>query len=57
MKNLTKNKKLTVKKKANAIVDAEVPNYEKHPFFIRKANEAKALIEAVGLPQELHKEE
>ena len=36
-----KNKKTANKKKINAIVDPEVDNYEKHPFFIKKANEAK----------------
>ena len=29
----------------------KVGNYEKHPFFVKKANESKALIKAVGLPK------
>jgi hypothetical protein len=29
----------------------KVGNYEKHPYFVKKANEAKALIKAVGLPK------
>jgi hypothetical protein len=49
-----KNKK-TVKKKTLAVVDPKVGNYEKHPFFVKKANEAKALLKAVGLPKKLAK--
>jgi hypothetical protein len=37
------------------IVDPKVSNYEKHPFFVKKANEAKALLKAVGLPKKLAK--
>jgi len=44
----TKNKK---SKKASAVVDSKVGNYEKHPFFVKKANEAKAIIKKVGLPK------
>jgi hypothetical protein len=47
-----KNKKLQ-RKKTLAVVDPKVGNYEKHPFFIKKANEAKALLKAVGLPKKL----
>jgi hypothetical protein len=46
-----KNKKTSNKKKTLAIVDPKVGNYEKHPFFVKKANEAKALLKAVGLPK------
>lgn len=42
-------------KKVNAIVDAQVGNYEKHPFFVKKANEAKAVLKTVGLPKKLAK--
>lgn len=49
-----KNKK-PVNNKASAIVDSKVGNYEKHPFFIKKAKEAKALLKAVGLPKKLAK--
>ena len=38
-------------KKASAIVDSKVGNYEKHPFFVKKANEAKAILKKVGLPK------
>lgn len=31
-----------IKKKTNALVDPKVGNYEKHPFFIKKSNEANA---------------
>jgi hypothetical protein len=44
----TKNRRL---KKTSAIVDSKVGNYEKHPFFIKKANEAKAILKKVGLPK------
>ena len=49
-----KNKK-TVNKKSHAVVDPKVGNYEKHPFFVKKANEAKALLKAFGLPKKLAK--
>lgn len=32
-------------------VTIEVGNYGKHPFFVKKLNEAKAFIERVGLPK------
>ena len=50
-----KNKKTVSKKKTLAVVDPGVGNYEKHPFFIKKANEAKALLKAVGLPKKMDK--
>ena len=52
-----KNKIISLarKKKVFAVVDPRVGNYEKHPFFVRKANEAKALLKAVGLPKKLSK--
>lgn len=51
----TKNKKTDTKKKTSAIVDPKVGNYEKHPFFVKKANEAKALMKAAGLPKKTAK--
>ena len=50
-----KNKNSGRKKKTFAKVDPKVGNYEKHPFFVKKANEAKALLKAVGLPKKLAK--
>jgi hypothetical protein len=50
-----KNKRISNKKKTLAVVDPKVGNYEKHPFFVKKANEAKALLKAVGLPKKLAK--
>ncbi len=38
-------------KKTSAIVDSKVSNYEKHPFFVKKANEAKAILKRAGLPK------
>jgi hypothetical protein len=55
MPGKAKNKKTTSKKKTLAVVDPKVGNYEKHPFFVKKANEAKALLKTVGLPGKLAK--
>ena len=41
--------------KMGAIVSDHVGNYEKHPYFVKKANEAKAFLKVVGLPQEFMK--
>ncbi len=46
-----KNKQGAKKAKLIAIVDSKVGNYEKHPFFVKKASEIKALIKVVGLPK------
>ncbi len=43
------------RKKTLGKVDNSVGNYEKHPFFIKKANEARALLKAVGQPKKLSK--
>lgn len=43
--------KSTVEKKN--IISEEVGNYEKHPFFIKKANAARQLLEKIGLPKQL----
>src|SRR5258705_9860135 len=40
--------------KTFAIIDPNVGNYEKHPFFVKKANKAKALIKKVGMPKEFY---
>ncbi len=50
-----KYKSNSKKKKVFAVVDSKVGNYEKHPFFVKKTNEAKALLKAVGLPKKLAK--
>ncbi len=52
---ITKHKKKSKRKKVNAIVDGKVGNYEKHPFFVKKASEAKAILREVGLPKNLTK--
>jgi hypothetical protein len=49
------NKKKSTGKKTFAVIDTKVGSYEKHPFFIKKANEAKALLKAVGLPKKTAK--
>ena len=51
----TKNKKTRGKKETLAVVDPKVSNYEKHSFFVKKANEAKALLKAISLPKKLAK--
>jgi hypothetical protein len=52
-------KRKTNKKKAisktGAIISDRVGNYENHPFFVKKAERAKAFIEKNGLPKELAK--
>jgi hypothetical protein len=53
MPQAKKNRKIA-NKKINGIIDPSVGNYEKHPFFIKKANEMKALINKVGLPKEFY---
>lgn len=55
MNTTAKNKAGAKNKKAFAVIDSKVGNYEKHPFFIKKANAAKALLKAVGLPKQLAK--
>lgn len=55
MSATAKNKKTSIRKKAIGTVDPKVGNYEKHPFFVKKANKAKALLNAVGLPKKLAK--
>jgi hypothetical protein len=47
------SKKETSAKKINAVVTDSVGNYEKHPFFIKKAVAAKALLLKAGLPKQL----
>lgn len=55
MNTTAKNKAGAKNKKAFAVIDSKVGNYEKHPFFIKKANAANALLKAVGLPKQLAK--
>ncbi len=55
MPQTIKNKSVSKKKKILGVIDKSVGNYEKHPFFVKKANEAKALLKAVGLPKKLAK--
>jgi hypothetical protein len=50
MPSIQKNKKGS-RKKILGVVDPEVGNYEKHPFFVKKANEAKEFLKAVGFPK------
>lgn len=49
-KNMNSNA-TTSYKRLDGIVTTEVGNYEKHPFFVKKANAAKAKLAKVGLPK------
>ena len=49
---IAKNKSKAKGKKHNAVIESKVGNYEKHPFFVKKANAAKTLLKAVGLPKQ-----
>ena len=40
---------------SSVVVSDTVGSYEKHPFFIKKAAAAKALLHKVGLPKQLAK--
>ena len=54
MPAIQKNKKVNPKK-LFGVIDPKVGNYEKHPFFVKKANEAKAILKRVGLPKKVAK--
>ena len=48
------SKKTNIKTKVKkGVVNDRVGSYEKHPFFVKKANNAKAFLEKVGLPAQL----
>jgi hypothetical protein len=51
----TKHKRIVKNKKVSATVDNSVGNYEKHPFFVKKAKAAKAVLDEVGLPKKSSK--
>ena len=40
---------------SSAVVSDTVGNYEKHPFFIKKASAAKVVLHKIGLPKQLVK--
>jgi hypothetical protein len=43
------------KAKKEVVVAEKVGNYEKHPFFVKKANDAKAFLKTAGLPKTSNK--
>ena len=47
-----KDKKIPANEQG-AIVSDHVGNYETHPFFVKKANNAKAFLKTAGLPKQL----
>ena len=54
----SKGKNSTTSSKAHrsfAIVSDTIGSYGKHPFFIKKAATAKAVLHKVGLPKQLVK--
>ncbi len=46
-------KKKDIKSNVAAIVSDKVGSYEKHPFFVKKKEAAKAFLKKVGLPKQL----
>jgi hypothetical protein len=52
---VTVKKKKAAKRKKDPVIDNSVGNYEKHPFFVKKTREARALLKAAGLPGKLTK--
>jgi len=53
MANKSHNSKTS--RKTESFLDESVGNYSKHPFFVKKANRAKAFLKSAGLPKELVK--
>ena len=52
---LATNKKNSKGKKSLTVIDPKVGNYGKHPFFVKKANEARAILKVKGFPKKLAK--
>lgn len=52
MKSSSTNK---TQKSRTAVVDKKMKDYGKHPFFVKKTEDANALIRKYGLPKELTK--
>ena len=50
---MPQNDKNNKQSKPVTTVSPTVGDYEKHPFFVKKAEEAKALLQKVGLPEQL----
>lgn len=53
MATAVKYKSKSKKAILNGVVNKSVGNYETHPFFVKKANEMKALIKETGLPKKI----
>ena len=49
---IAKNKSKATGKKTGAVIDSKVGNYEKHPFFVKKANAAKEILKNTRLPKQ-----
>jgi hypothetical protein len=50
MPAIQKNKKHS-SKKTLGVVDPKVGSYEKHPFFVKKANEDREFLKTAGFPR------
>jgi hypothetical protein len=55
LKPKKKQTKKVAKKSSTDTVSDAVGNYEKHPFFVKKAAIAKAYLSKVGLPKQFTK--
>jgi hypothetical protein len=53
----TKNRNSTLSTakgiKGKVTVNKNMPHYDQHPFFVKKAEDAKELLSKVGLPKQL----
>ena len=55
LKSPKKHIKKAAKERSGDTVRDTVGNYEKHPFFVKKAASARAYLSKVGLPKQLAK--
>ena len=54
---VTVRKRTSTKKKPRITLSESVGNYEKHPFFVKKANEMKEFLKKAGVPKFITKEQ
>ncbi len=50
-KKTSVSKRSSAKNKARITVDENIRSYEHDPYFVKKAEKAKALLDRVGLPE------
>jgi len=51
-KNKKGKKSISSDEQSQTKISNDVGNYETHPFFIKKVNQAKEFLQKFGLPQE-----